>query len=395
MKAVILAAGEGKRLRPFTETMPKVMLPVANKPIIHHVVDALVENGITEIIIIVGYKKESIMQHFKTYDNAKITFVTQDKQLGTAHALLHAENHIDDNFLVLPGDNVISASSISKLIDQKKDYALIIKQFDKPSKYGMVSISKNTLKNIIEKPTIIEENSFISTGIYKFPKTIFQDIKTVTDKGEYKLTSVIQYLLTKEREIICVQANDWLDVIYPWDLLSVNDSQLRKTVSTTNGTIEKNVNIKGPVVIGENTIIHAGSYIVGPVIIGNNCEIGPHACIFPSTTIGNNTVIRSFSEIKNSIIMNDVKIRSNAAISHSVIGKGTTFYHGFSSLVGESKKHSDKECITIKDIGVMIAEDSSIKSHVVTYPGVIIGRHCLISSLKQIQQDIPSETRVM
>jgi len=395
MKAVILAAGEGKRLRPFTETMPKVMLPVANKPIIHHVVDALVANGITEIIIVAGYKKESIMQHFKSYDKATITFAIQEKQLGTAHALLQAEKHIDDTFLVLPGDNVISESSLSKLIDQKNEYALIIKRFGKPSKYGMVSISKNTLQKIIEKPTIIEEDSFISTGIYKFPKTIFSEIKKITHKGEYQLTSMIQNILQNEITITVVQANNWLDVVYPWDLLPVNDAQLRKTVSTTQGIIEKNVTIKGPVMIGENTQIHSGTYIIGPVIIGKNCEIGPHTCIYPSTTIGDNTVIRSFSEIKNSIIMDDVKIRSNSVLSHSVVGKGTIIDHGFSSLIGESKKHFEHECIKIKDIGVMIAEDSIINSHVVTNPGVIIGRHCHIYPLKQIQHDITSETKVM
>ena len=112
MKAVILAAGEGKRLRPFTETLPKVMLPVANKPIVEHVVDALTANGITDILMIVGYKKESIMQHFKSHEKTNITFVNQDKQLGTAHALLHAEEHIDDEFLVLPGDNIINSSSL-------------------------------------------------------------------------------------------------------------------------------------------------------------------------------------------------------------------------------------------------------------------------------------------
>ena len=397
MKAVILAAGEGKRLRPFTETMPKVMLPVANKPIIHHVVDALVENGITEIIIVVGYKKESIMQHFKTFDKAKITFAIQDKQLGTAHALLQAKQHIDDSFIILPGDNVISASSISKLIDQENDHALLIKRFDKPSKYGMVSISKNRLQKIIEKPTIIEEDSFISTGIYKFPKTIFSEIEEITNQGEYRLTSVIQNLVKKEIEITVVQANNWLDVVYPWDLLSVNDAQLRKSSSgsTTSGKIEKNVTMKGPVIIGENTQIHSGTYIIGPVIIGKNCEIGPNTIIYPSTTIGDNTVIRSFTEIKNSIIMNDVKIRSNSVLTHSVIGKGTILDHGFSSLVGESKKHFETECMHIKDIGVMIAEDSVINSHVVTNPGIIIGRRCHISPLKHVHQDIASETRVM
>lgn len=395
MKAVVLAAGEGKRLRPFTESMPKVMLPVANKPIIHHVIDALVGNGITDIIIVVGYKKESIMQHFKSYTDADIEFVTQDKQLGTAHALFQTKNHITDSFLVLPGDNIISESSISKLIENKNDYAIIIKRFDKPSKYGMVTISKNQLHHIVEKPSTQEKNSFISTGIYKFPKTIFQDIQTVAEKGEYRLTSVIQNLLEKDISIDTVQANDWLDVVYPWDLLPVNDAQLRKTGSQTNGTIEKNVTIKGAVEIGEHTHIHSGCYLIGPIVIGKNCEIGPHTCIFPSTTIGNNTVIRSFSEIKNSVIMDDVRIGSNSFLSHSVIAKGTYVDHGFSSLIGETQKHSHDECISIKDIGVMIAEDSTVQSHVVTHPGVVIGRYCHISALKQIQHDITSETKVM
>ena len=88
MKAVILAAGEGRRLRPFTETMPKVMLPIANKPILEYVFDALKKAGINDIILVVGYKKECIMECFKDYEGLNISYVFQDKQLGTAHALL-------------------------------------------------------------------------------------------------------------------------------------------------------------------------------------------------------------------------------------------------------------------------------------------------------------------
>ena len=119
MKAVILAAGEGKRLRPFTETMPKVMLPVANKPILEHVFDALKNSGITEIILVVGYKKEVIMDYFKDYKDIKITYVVQDKQLGTAHALSKAKNHIKNSFIVVPGDNIIDKKSITKLVQNK------------------------------------------------------------------------------------------------------------------------------------------------------------------------------------------------------------------------------------------------------------------------------------
>lgn len=394
MKAVILAAGEGKRLRPFTETMPKVMLPVANKPIVEHVVDSLVANGIYDIIMVVGYKKESILQHFKTYDKANIEFISQKKQLGTAHALLHAEHNIDDTFLVLPGDNIISPSSISKLLQNESEYALIIKKFDKPSKYGMVTISKNILETIVEKPQT-EQTSYISTGIYKFPKSIFDEIKKVTDKGEYKLTATVQNLLRKQISIDCIPANDWLDVVYPWDLLPVNDESLHKIEASIQGTIEKDVHLHGSVAIGENTHIHSGCYIVGPVVIGKNCEIGPNTCIFPSTTIGNNVQIRSFTELRTSVIMDDVTIKSNSFISHSIIGKGTMLNHGFSTIVGESKKQYLGEYMTLTDLGVMIAEDTLIQSHVVTQPGVIIGRHCTISSLTEIQKDIPSETRVM
>jgi len=394
MKAVILAAGEGKRLRPFTETMPKVMLPVANKPIIHHVVDALVENGISEIIIVVGYKKESIMQHFKSYDKAKITFAYQEKQLGTAHALLQAKDYIDDSFLVLSGDNIIGESDVSKIKDNPSEYVMLIKEHAQTSKYGVVSIKNDKLINLIKQPDHYL-GKFISTGIYKFPTSIFTHIQQFADRGDYSLFSIINHLLNQDKDIKVEKCSLWLDVVYPSDLLSINDAKLRKTTSSKNGVIEKNVHIKGSVYIGDTTQIHSGCYIVGPVVIGKNCEIGPNTCIFPSTTIGDNVEIRSFTEIRNSVIMDDVIIQSNSFLSHSVIGRGTTINNGFSSLVGDVHKHYDQECIKVTDIGAMIAEDSILQSHIVTYPGVIIGRHCYISPLKKLRQDIPSETRVM
>ena len=138
MKAVILAAGEGRRLRPFTETLPKVMLPVANKPILEYVVDAVKKSGITDIIIVVGYKKEVIMEYFKNYKGAKITYVEQNKQLGTAHALLQAKKLIKNPFIILSGDNIIDKKSISNLIKDTAKYSILIKENPQPSKYGVV-----------------------------------------------------------------------------------------------------------------------------------------------------------------------------------------------------------------------------------------------------------------
>jgi UDP-N-acetylglucosamine diphosphorylase / glucose-1-phosphate thymidylyltransferase / UDP-N-acetylgalactosamine diphosphorylase / glucosamine-1-phosphate N-acetyltransferase / galactosamine-1-phosphate N-acetyltransferase len=394
MKAVILAAGEGKRLRPYTETMPKVMLPIANKPIIHHLVDALVNNGITEIIIVVGYKKESIMQHFKNFDKAHIQFAVQEKQLGTAHALLQSEQFIDDSFLVLSGDNIVGNKDIKKIIDNTNKYVMLIKEHTHPSKYGVVTIKNNVVTKLVKQPRD-NVGRLISTGIYKFPVSIFDRLHQFAEQGDYSLFSVINYLLEQNKEIVTEKSTLWLDVVFPWDILPVNDEKLRTIHPVTNGIIEKNVQIKGPVLICENTIIHSGCYLVGPIVIGKNCEIGPNTCIFPSTTIGNNVEIRPFTELRNSVVMDDVIIKSNSFISHSIIGKGSIINNGFSTLVGDLQRHHQKECMTVKDMGVMIAEDSLIQSHVVTHPGVIIGRHCNVSPLSQIRKDIPSETRVM
>jgi len=318
MKAVILAAGEGKRLRPFTETMPKVMLPVGNKPVLEHIIDAVKKSGIDEIIIVVGYKKEVIMDYFKNYKGVKITYVQQNKQLGTAHALLQAKNHIKNSFIVLAGDNIINQKSISKLINDKSEYSILIKEHPHPSKYGVVFIEKGSLNKIVEKPKE-EMGKFISTGIYKLPKSIFSKMEEISSQGSYALSSVVQSILDDGKNIHTILTDSWMDIVYPWDLIHVNETMIHDASSSVSGTIEKGVMIKGNVSVGKDTTIYSGCYIVGPVVIGEGCEIGPNACIFPSTTIGNNSVVHPFSEIRNSVIMNDTHIGSNSFVKNSIV----------------------------------------------------------------------------
>jgi UDP-N-acetylglucosamine diphosphorylase/glucosamine-1-phosphate N-acetyltransferase len=394
-KVVILAAGEGKRLRPFTETMPKVMLPVANKPVLEYVFDAVRKSGIEEIIVVVGYKKEVIMEYFKDYKNIKIIYVFQDKQLGTAHALLQAKKYIKDSFIVLAGDNIIDPGSITKLIKNKAEYALLIKEHPHPSKYGVVVVENRGIRRIVEKPKE-DIGRYISTGIYKLPRSVFTDIEQCTSEGAYALSSVIQSLVDKGNHINTIFAKSWMDIVYPWDLISVNDVMIQGTSESTSGIIEKGVTLKGSVSVGKDTKIYSGCYIVGPVVIGEGCEIGPNVCIFPSTSIGNNTVINSFSEIRSSVLMNDAHIASNSHISHSVIGKGCIIGNNFSTIAGKTIIEIENEFKRIEiPIGAMIGEDCIIESHVVVDPGKIIGRKCKINSMKHIIKNIYSESKVM
>lgn len=394
-KAVILAAGEGKRLRPFTETMPKVMLPVANKPILEYVLDATKKSGIDEVFLVVGYKKEVIMEYFKDYKDITITYVTQDKQLGTAHALLQTRKHIKEPFIVLAGDNIIDPKSIRKLTKDTSEYAILIKEHPYSSKYGVVFIENKSIRRIVEKPKE-DIGKYISTGIYKLPHSVFTALEQCTSQGIYALSSVIQTLVDQGIHINTILATMWMDIVYPWDLITVNETMTQGTVESTSGIIEKGVTLKGPVTVGKDTTIYAGCYITGPVVIGEGCEIGPNACIFPSTTIGNNTVVHPFSEIRSSVIMDDVHIASNSHISHSVIGKGCVIGDSFSTIIDKTVIEIDNEFNRLDvPIGAMIGEDTIIDSHVVVQPGRIIGRKCRISPLTRINKNIPSESIVM
>ena len=139
-QAIILAAGEGQRLRPFTVTRPKSMLAIADKPVLHFVIEALALNGIRDIIIVVGYRKEQVFDYMKSGEDlgVTLTYVTQERQLGTAHALARAREKADTEFLVLPGDNLIDAGTISGFI-RAGTPAVLLKRVDNPSRYGVAT----------------------------------------------------------------------------------------------------------------------------------------------------------------------------------------------------------------------------------------------------------------
>ncbi len=176
-QAVILAAGEGQRLRPFTVNRPKVMLSIADKPILQYVVESLAQNGIRNIVLIVGYRKEQVFDYMGSGEQfgVEITYVTQGKQLGTAHALAHAKEVIEKEFLVLPGDNLIGADTIAQFVAIKPE-AVLVKRVDNPVRYGVVTIDRGKVVEVVEKPERAISN-IVSTGIYSFTKQIFDFIE--------------------------------------------------------------------------------------------------------------------------------------------------------------------------------------------------------------------------
>jgi UDP-N-acetylglucosamine diphosphorylase/glucosamine-1-phosphate N-acetyltransferase len=330
MKAVILAAGEGNRMRPLTFTRPKVMLPLANRPILEHLLVAAAAAGIKEYVFVVGYHNEQVRSYFGSGDRwgVNISYITQQERLGTADAVRRVKALVDGNFLVMNGDAVISRKDIIKMAGRNGNI-IGVKEVAEVSQLGVVEIKGRYLKNIYEKSKQ-PPSSIGNTGIYVFTSDIFGAIEQTPKsvRGEYEITSSLQIMLEQGYKIACHKIGCWLDCSYPWDLLAANESLLGRVEANNLGEIEDNVVIKGNVSLGAGTTIRSGCYIVGPVIIGSNCDIGPQSYIRPFTSIGDGCRIGAAVEVKASIIMRNTKIPHHSYIGDSIVGEGCNFGSG-------------------------------------------------------------------
>jgi len=330
LKAVILAAGEGRRMRPLTYTRPKVILPIANKPILEHLLIETKKAGITEFILVVGYHDEQVRRYFGNGDKwgIRIDYCAQRRQLGTADALSMVKGLVKGNFLVINGDIIVSHKDINRLINNSANTLSVIKVKDTQD-LGMVELSENKVVHIYEK-TEKPSSLMANAGLYLFTPDIFDAIAQTpkSPRGEYEITDSLQLMIDKGHHISYHEISYWLNLSYPWELLPANESLLADIEPQNQGEIEDNVVIKGTVSIGKDTIIRSGSYIVGPVIIGQDCDIGPNCYIRPYASIGDNCHVGSAVEVKNSIIMKGSKIPHHNYVGDSVIGEECNFGAG-------------------------------------------------------------------
>ncbi len=332
MKAVILAAGEGSRMRPLTASRPKVMLPIANKPMIEHTMSEAVDAGITDFLLITGYCEEAIKDYFGDGSefNISVEYAHQDKQLGTANAIAYARNNVDGKFIVLNGDMLVRSEHIKKLLSRENDAIITVKDVENPSSFGVIETEEDKVVRIIEKPQVPPSN-LANAGIYLFDESIFDfiDKTEVSSRGELEITDSLQMMIDEGHNVgFEILDSEWLDVGRPWDMLEANQILLKNIDAKHEGIIEPNATMNGHIHVGKGSIVRNGAYIVGPVIIGENCDIGPNCFIRPSTTIGNDVHIGNAVEVKNCVIMNGTKIGHLSYLGDSVIGEKCNFGAG-------------------------------------------------------------------
>ncbi len=388
-QAVILAAGEGSRLRPFTATRPKAMLSIAGKPILQYVIEALAQNGVRSLALVVGYRREQIFDYFGSGEQfgVEITYLTQEQRLGTAHALAQAREVVEGEFLVLSGDKLISADTVAQFVTVRPE-AVLVRRVSNPTRYGVVTIKDEAVKGIVEQPKGAESN-LITTRVYALSREIFSFIET-----ELVISKALNSMIAQGKSLYAHETGGlWLDVVYPWDILSLNGLILHQSRSDLGGVIEKGVSLKGLVSVGKNTVIRSNSSVVGPVVIGNGCDIGPNVCILPATSIGDNVAIAPFTEVENSVIGSDASIGPGGIIQDSVIDRGCVVGGHFTASTGEAEIKINDEHHSVK-VGAMLGEGCNLDSGVVARPGAIVGNYSRVQALKLISGRLPDRSLV-
>ena len=226
MKAVVLAAGKGTRLRPLTDDKPKGLVEVDGRPIVTHCFERLAELGAEEFVVVVGYRKEDIIEHYgDEWEGIPITYTHQREQKGLAHALLTAEEHIDDDFMLILGDNIFEANLadvVHRQRESRADAAFLVEEvpWDEASRYGVCDTNNyGEITDVVEKPEDPPSN-LVMTGFYTFSPAIFHACKLVqpSNRGEYEISEAIDLLIQSGRTIDAIGLDGWrIDVGYPED----------------------------------------------------------------------------------------------------------------------------------------------------------------------------------
>lgn len=353
MKALVLCGGKGTRLRPLTHTMAKQLVPIANRPIVHYVMDQIAEVGIEEVGVIIAPETGASIQAYLDQGlwPLRFTYIVQEQPLGLAHAVKVARGFLGkDTFLMYLGDNLIG-QSIKSFVQEFQadecDASILLKEVKEPRMFGVAQIGADgSVKQLIEKPKEPPSNLAL-VGIYLFSPSIHLMIEHLAPswRGELEITEAIQGLLDRGKRVrSSILQGWWLDTGKKDDLLEANRavldgwvqrdlrgqldgaSQISGRVSMAKGSQAERSTLRGPIVIAEDTLI-------------KDSFIGPY------TSIGRNCIIED-SSIEHSVVLDGVRLSHIERMEDSLVGKNAVI----------SKDHGNRAALRL-----IVGDDSEVR----------------------------------
>ena len=430
--AVILAAGKGTRMK---SDLYKVLHPVCGKAMVQHVIDQLRECNIEKTIAVVGHGSEKVKDQL----GSQVSYVLQEQQLGTGHAVLQAEdllhNEVGTTIVVCGDTPLLTKATIDALIEEHESQSakvtILTADASDPTGYGRIIRSEQgTVEKIVEHKDASDNERLITeinTGTYCFDnQALFQALKDVGNdnvQGEYYLPDVIEILKQQGEVIAAYQTADFNETMGVNDRVALSQAEkvMRKRITEAhmrNGVTivdPENTYISSDTTIGSDTVVYPGTMLLGEVKIGQNCSIGPHTEIKDSlvedgttikqsvvhqSQIGCNAAIGPFSHIRPySELGDDTKIGNFVEVKKSTFGKGSKASH--LSYIGDAQigDNVNLGCgsITVNYDGknkylTTVEDDAFIGCNVNLMAPVTVGRGTVVAAGSTITEDTPSES---
>ena len=333
MKAIVLCGGAGSRLRPLTHTSAKQLVPVANRPIVFHGLDALAEAGIREVGIIVGDSREEIEAALGdgSQFGLELTYIDQEKPLGLAHCVLIARDFLgEEDFVVYLGDNLLEdgVADIAAAFERQQGQLtgspaamIMLKKVEDPRQFGVAVLDQaGNVERLVEKPAD-PPSDLALVGVYLFNHHIHEAVRAITPsaRGELEITDAIQWLLDNGHEVTAhIVDGWWLDTGKKDPLLEANRRLLEGIESRVDGEVDAESKIEGRVVIEAGAVL-VRSTVRGPAIIGTGTRL-TDTFVGPFTAIGPDCTIEE-SEIDHSVVLAGSRIEKAGRIVDSLIGR--------------------------------------------------------------------------
>ncbi len=371
MKAVILAGGEGTRLRPLTSNQPKPMMPIANAPMMEHIVRLLAQHDFNDIVVTVAFLANHIRNYFGDGSDwgVRLRYATEESPLGTAGSVRNAMEELDDTFLVISGD-VLTDVDLSKIVAEHRSRgafaSIALKRVENPVEFGIVITREDgTIERFLEKPTWGEVFSdTINTGIYVLEPQIFEYIpeaEVVDFSGD-----VFPAVLEQGKPLLGhVVDGYWEDVGTLEAYRSAHDDILDGKLALDIPGFE----VRESVWLGEGADVSPEAVVHGPVLIGDNARVEARAVLRPYTVLGTDVVVKSDAEIERSVIHDHVYVGPGARIRGAVLGRASDVREGV--RIEENVVVGD-ECF--------IGEHASINPSVKVYPFKTVEAGALVTS---------------
>ncbi len=345
-KAVILCGGEGMRLRPFSFSTPKHLMPVANRPVIAWIFDTIVKAGIEDVAVVVSPLNEYAFRKElgeRIEHDIRLSFVVQEHPKGLAHAAACAREFVaGDPFLLYLGDNLFEfgvGDMIHRFESGEHAATIALNEVPDPHRFGVARLDGETITELIEKPTE-PPSSWAVAGAYVFSQMVFQAIEQVTlsRRGELEITDAIQLLIEEQGNVNAHFVQGWWkDVGLPRDLILASELLMKKGTPRIDGHVDTSSVLDGFVVVEKGASVR-GSTLQGPCIVGSGAQI-VSSSIGPNVAIGNACQIEK-SQIRMSILMDGVCIEHVNMLCDSIIGRRsrlapTSTGECYTALVGD------------------------------------------------------------